>query len=87
MNKHEIDSVLKECDLYIDGVNTTMPMYVLTPEELYQFALKIAQKECNIILEKAESVRYDTEMLLSNPAQSKAAFSIILFIEDRKNVT
>jgi len=45
MTNDEILQAAKESDLYLDGVNQSMPLYVMKTEDLQRFAAIIAAKQ------------------------------------------
>ena len=45
MTRDEIISMAREADLYLDGANQRTPMWVLTHEELIEFATLVAARK------------------------------------------
>lgn len=61
MTNDEILQAAKESELYLDGVNQSMPLYVMKTEDLQRFAAAIEKRtieRCAVVCEMLET--FDT---------------------------
>ena len=77
MTNDEILQAAKESELYLDGVNQSMPLYVMKTEDLQRFAAIIEKRmieRCAVVCkEKANYLRMNFSVWSADGAEECAA--------------
>lgn len=74
MTNDEILQAAKESELYLDGVNQSMPLYVMKTEDLQRFAAIIEKRtieRCALVCENIDSLASSNPPMLCAAAIRK----------------